>query len=290
MTDPLRLLDTPQHRMTWHGQPGGATTLVISFNPMKIGLADMGFASDFILRLGHDHVFVAEGAGSFYQHLTLADFAAALAPLAGRYDRVFLYGSSLGGYAALFFARAAEGTAVALSPRLPIHPYMARHTQRPLSGQPVLHPPLSAVADPAARPVVIYDPRDAADADFVTTLVEPAYPQARSCHLPGAGHRVARLLAYQRVLKPMMAEIFRTNEVPAIAFDPANRPRRHLSLAQAALAGGDLVTAGKYLAKVAREPSTAGFAEARRAWEAATGHRMRVKTDPDRKRPDRDDT
>lgn len=284
MPEPVRLLDTALHRMTWHGQPAGARTLVISFNPMKIGLSDSGFASDFILRLGHEHVFVAEGAGSFYQHLTLGDFAAALAPLAGRYDRVFLYGSSLGGYAALFYARVVEGTAVALSPRLPIHPYMARHVARPLAGPRLLHPPLAAVADRAARPVVIYDPRDPADADFVETLAKPAQPQARLCLLPGAGHRVARLLAYQRVLKPLMAEIFRTGEVPAIPYDPANRPRRHLALAKAALAGGDLVTAGKYLAKVAREPATAGFAEARAAWEAATGHRMRVKADAPRSR------
>jgi hypothetical protein len=285
MTEPVRLLDTPRHRMTWHGQPEGARTLVISFNPMKIGLADTGFASDFILRLGHEHVFVAEGAGSFYQHLTLADFAAALAPLAGRYDRVFLYGSSLGGYAALFYARAVEGTAVALSPRLPIHPYMARHMAKPVSTQPMLHPALASVADPAARPVVMFDPRDPADADFVATLVQPAHPAARLFPLPGAGHRVARILAYQRVLKPLMAEVFATGEVSAVPYDPANRPRRHLALAKEALAKGDLATAGKFLAKVAREPSTAGFAEARWAWEEASGHRMRVKTDAARKRP-----
>lgn len=268
------LLDSPDHRITSHLPQQQTDTLVITFNPMRMGLADSGFGSALMQRLGYAHVFVAEGRDSFYQALRPEDLARAIGPLLADHPRLFLYGSSLGGHAALYYANALAGTAIALSPRLPPHPYMKPHLgpqHRVFARTKVLHPDLPAVADPRLSPVVILDPNNAPDEDYVSRFVVPAYPLARLRHTPGAGHRVARLLAYQRQLRPLITALLASGQVPPIRFDPQDRPSRHLAQALRALDRGDTARAGPLLQRVLSDKRAAPVLEAIARYHALGG-------------------
>ena len=268
------LLDMPDHRITAHLRKRPASTLVVCFNEAREGLGDHAFGTDLVLEAGCDAVAVTETGDTFFQRLSLTAFAGAIAPLGGRYDRVFTFGAGLGGYAALFFAPAVEGTAIAFAPRLVLHPAHAPFRDGDPPRQPMLHPGLDRSSSPGLRPIVMIDPRHEADAVFANTIVRPAYPETRIVELQGAGHRVAKLLAYQGLLKPVVRAILATNEVPAIPFDARNRPRRHLTLAIEAMTQGDMVRAGTLLRRVAADPGVTGFAEARALWEDTTGRKL----------------
>jgi uncharacterized LabA/DUF88 family protein len=175
---------------------------------------------------------------------------------------------------ASFFAPAVEGTAIAFAPRLVLHPAHAPFRDGDPPRQPMLHPGLDRSSSPGLRPIVMIDPRHEADAVFANTVVRPAYPETRIVELQGAGHRVAKLLAYQGLLKPVVRAILATNEVPAIPFDARNRPRRHLTLAIEAMTQGDMMRAGTLLRRVAADPGITGFAEARALWEDTTGRKL----------------
>lgn len=268
------LLSHDRHRVSAHFPAEPSDTLVITFNPIRRGLSQTGFGSGFVQWLGFTHVFVSEGADSLYQDLAPEDLLSAVAPLAANHDRVFLYGSSLGGHAALYYANWVKARAVAISPRLPAHPYFKPWLTagcKRLCRVPIRHKDLPEVADPALSPVLLYDPWTDSDAAYVDRFVRPAYPEAWFLPVRGAGHRVARVLAYQHRLKPILSDIFVHDRLPELDYDMGGRPRHHLNLATRALNRGDAEGASRWLFKVMRDPSTPGLAEAMDRYRALTG-------------------
>jgi hypothetical protein len=249
-------------------------TLVITFNPIRKGLAETGFGSGFMQWLGFAHVLVSEGADSLYQDLDPEDLCRAMAPLVANHDRVFLYGSSLGGHAALYYANWLKARAVAISPRLPAHPYFRPWLTmgaRRLARVPLRHRDLPEVADPALSPVILHDPWTAPDDTYVDRFVRPSYPEAWFLPVRGAGHRVARVLAYQHRLKPILSEIFLNDRLPAMEYELGARPRRDLKRANRALNHGDDGEASRWLFRVMRDPATPGLPEAMARYRRLTG-------------------
>ncbi len=268
------LVSHEHHRVSAHFPAEPSDTLVITFNPIRKGLSQTGFGSGFVQWLGFTHVFVSEGADSLYQDLSPENLLAAVAPLFASHDRVFLYGSSLGGHAALYYANWFKARAVAISPRLPAHPYFRPWLTagcKRLGRVPLRHRDLPEVADPTLSPVVLYDPWTESDAAYVDGFVRPAYPEAWFLPVRGAGHRVARVLAYQHRLKPILADIFVHDRLPQLDYDMGGRPRHHLKLAARALDKGNAAEASRWLFKVMRDPSTPGLAEQMDRYRALTG-------------------
>jgi hypothetical protein len=268
------LVSHPRHRLSAHLPPQPSDTLVITFNPIRKGLCETGFGSDFMHWLGFSHVFVSEGTDSLYQDLDPEDLLHAIRPLTDTHDRVFLYGSSLGGHAALYYANWMKARAVAISPRLPAHPYFRpflTHGAKRLARVPLRHRDLPEVADPGLSPVILHDPWTEADEAYVERFVRPAYPEAWFLPVRGAGHRVARVLAYQRRLKPILSDIFLNDRLPALGYEMGARPRRDLVLANRALDRGNAHLASRWLFRVMRDPSTPGLAAAMDRYRRLTG-------------------
>lgn len=268
------LISHPRHRVSAHFPAQPSDTLVVTFNPIRKGLSDTGFGSGFVQWLGFTHVFVSEGADSLYQELDPEDLCRAIEPLAAAHDKLFLYGSSLGGHAALYYANWLKARAVAISPRLPAHPYfrpwLTAGAKR-LARVPLRHRDLPDIADPALSPVVMHDPWQEADETYVSRFVRPAYPEAWFIPVRGAGHRVARVLAYQHRLKPILSEIFLNQKMPQLDYDLMSRPRHDLKMARRALARGDADDASRWLFRVMRDPATPGLAEAMALYRDLTG-------------------
>ncbi len=253
------LISHPNHRVSAHYPAVPSDTLVVTFNPIRKGLSDTGFGSGFVQWLGFTHVFVSEGADSLYQDLCPEALLRAVQPLAADHDRLFLYGSSLGGHAALYYANWLKARAVAISPRLPAHPYFRPWLTagaRRLGRVQLRHADLPQVADPTLSPVVLHDPWQEADETYVDRFVRPAYPDAWFIPVRGAGHRVARVLAYQHRLKPILAEIFLNDRMPQLDYDLLSRPRHDLKMARRALDRGNADDASRWLFRVMRDPAT----------------------------------
>ncbi|MDR5651022.1 tetratricopeptide repeat protein [Ruixingdingia sedimenti] len=265
MTDfrPETLAGTDRYLMTRYRQPSGSDTLVISFNPVGMDIAPMGFGSEFLLAKGFDHVHVAEAKHDFYQSLPWDRFAELIAPVLGDYDKVFTYGQSLGGYCALFYAAAAKARPVALAPKLPPHPYALRFQKNPVwAGTRIIHPDLPEVPRTPFDPVVCYDPQNPIDNAFVTEFVMPVYPGATLVPLDHAGHLVAKRLLRENRLKELVLSVFRTGDVPKIELDPTLLPDYNLKQAVDAMDRGDFDAARRCLdVVVAENPAKPPFIE-----------------------------
>jgi hypothetical protein len=268
------LISHPHHRVSAHFPPVPSDTLVVTFNPIRKGLSETGFGSGFVQWLGFSHVFVSEGADSLYQDLCPEELLRVVAPLAANHDKIFLYGSSLGGHAALYYANWLKARAVAISPRLPAHPYFRRYLTagaKRLGRIAIRHHDLPQVADPTLSPVLLYDPWVESDEAYVSQFVRPAYPDAWFLPVRGAGHRVARVLAYQHRLKPILTDIFLNGRLPQLDYELGSRPRRDLVLANRALDKGNVEVASGWLFRVMRDPATPGLAEAMMRYRALSG-------------------
>lgn len=216
MAQPTELLaDGPDYRITLHhatrrkpadGSKRVTAPLVITFGGAPSGLSAAGFGTGWALALGWDTIYVAQRTETQYQLLSQDAFADAIAPVAAGRD-VVCYGSSLGGYAALYFGGALDCRIVAAAPMLPAWPPL----QRPLVDMiPILHLPLEQARRSSRSPVVLYDPMVAADQKMVGSMVLPAYPNTRFIRLEFSGHTVLQMLArtklINKVLPPLLGE------------------------------------------------------------------------------------
>lgn len=271
------LIVQDDYKVSAHFPPVASDTLVVTFSRFPRGRSETGFGAGFVQSLGYTHVFVSEGAETLYQTLDPEVLLRVTAPLRAAHDRVFLYGSDLGGHAALYHANWFGARAVAISPRLAAHPYV-RAGHKPGTRGPARLPlrqrDLTEVADPALSPVVLFDPWYAVDAAYVDGFVRPGYPEAWVVPIRGAGRRVARLLAYQRRLRPILNDIFVHDRPPEVDYTLGQRPRRDLRLALRALARGEAEEASRYLFRVMRDPGTPGLPEAMRRFRDLTGRHL----------------
>jgi|GEM_PF-1574124 len=218
----------------WQRQP--AQTLLVTFATLYSDIDTPAFGFPFISQQGWDHIHVAQAAKTQYQGLTAEQLAQTLAPwLHGR--DVWTYGSSLGGYAAIYYATALGARAIASSPSLPAHVQSIRF---PRDKVPIAHTPLERFTT-AQTCYIFYDPEDAPDRLFVRELVLPACTDAVVVELPYAGHQALRQLASAGLLKDTLIHIIThaPREVPldlhALAQTPvywAQRARDHFKQKQ----------------------------------------------------------
>lgn len=191
------------YRITLH-QPDrvSADTIVVTFGGMPSDLAGSGFGTNFCLSQGWTTIYVAQRAMSQYQGLDQAAFRAAVAPVVDGRD-VVCYGSSLGGYAALYYGGAVNARIIAAAPRLPAWPPITS----PGLAIPLTHQPLHEAARSTSAPVVIYDPLVGHDRMTVEQMVKPAYPAARLVELPYFGHTLLNAIVAAGKLRSFMTAL-----------------------------------------------------------------------------------
>jgi tetratricopeptide (TPR) repeat protein len=214
-----RVFDNGQTVIHWRplaDTPARAT--VITFH--HIGENDpeqAGFGEQFLADQGCDVVAVQKRAENWYQDLDIAAFRDAVIPLIAAQPRVFTYGASMGAYAALYFAEAVGALAIALSPRISIHPGYADLAPPAFARLAVLrHGTLAEAAGGASpRPhLVAYDPHDRLDARYFAAEVRPAFPGATYLRLPHFGHPVLQALYQMDRLKPLLLGMLAGKPVP----------------------------------------------------------------------------
>lgn len=227
----IRIHEGEQTRVYFHhGARHGSPILVITFDPMYVvdDPATRGFGEDFLIEAGYDVVAVRKTQDNWYQDLSLEDLAATIAALPHRYERIFTYGSSMGAYAATYFAGAVDAQAIALSPLSSIDPaYRAHVTNRDTQRHPmdIRHLRLGeSLARTRGPHLVLYDPVRPFDRIYVEQEIAPYLPPGsalvRQRHF---GHPTIAVLSQMRVLKQMVTRFIEHGTVPPHHWGPARR-------------------------------------------------------------------
>ncbi|MVW80518.1 hypothetical protein [Bordetella sp. 02P26C-1] len=161
------------------------------------------FGKSFLLNLGCDVLSFCRRRPLWYQDLSLCEFDNVLAGISGAYERVYLYGSSGGAYAALYFSRNNDFFPIAISPRMSIHPkfgsdiYRRRHV-------PYLHEQMERWSIQGKKGAVIYDPHDKFDNQYVRHIVKRAFPRLDYVKVPHSGHPSGLILARSGQLQQLV--------------------------------------------------------------------------------------
>ncbi|MEC7120811.1 MAG: hypothetical protein VXW65_13060, partial [Pseudomonadota bacterium] len=120
LADAQTLASTEYYRISIFRQqsPKG---VFITFGTAADDLDSEPFGMDFLLSYGYDLIFVAQENTNRYQDLSFETFEEIVAPVVkcGRYEKVYTYGVSLGGYSALYYSGCINAIAFAASPLNP---------------------------------------------------------------------------------------------------------------------------------------------------------------------------
>jgi hypothetical protein len=208
------LLDDEHVRIEHWQRGSGGGTLAVTFDPLLYLWTKPPFGHEFFAKQTIDVVSVRKKAEHFYQPLTRAGFEAAMAPLLTRYTRVVCYGSSLGAYAALYFARDLPWTVIASSPRVSVHPvYGAKAWQQRCGYQ---HEPFRTDVQARCDAIIFFDPRDPIDRRYIEGEVLPQFPQAEVMRVPFAGHPANQFLGDIGFIAPYVRAVVAGTDRPAL--------------------------------------------------------------------------
>jgi hypothetical protein len=216
MSDPPSavLLDDDHVRIEhWQrGSEGG--TLAVTFDPLLYLCTKPPFGHEFFAKQTIDVVSVRKKSEHFYQPLSRQAFEAALAPLLPRYARVVCYGSSLGAYAALYFARDLPWTVIASSPRVSVHPVFGAKMWQQRCGY--LHERFRSDIPARCDAIIFYDPRDAIDCRYLEDEVLPQFARAQVVRVPFAGHPANQFLGDIGFIAPYVRAVVAGTETPVL--------------------------------------------------------------------------
>lgn len=237
------LVDTTNHRITYFQHPEKSAKLVITFDAHGHVLRDKGFGSDMLIESGYDHIFVSHSLNSQYQSLDIEEFCNAVSPITSSYE-VYTYGSSLGGYCAVYYAGCIGARAIAISPRNSAHPSISNPIFSELSFThcDIDQTPLSFIS-----PIIIFDPFQEVDLAFIYNYILPAYPNAELHEVPYAGHLIAEALLEIGEIKNIALSIIEYGLVPKISLTESNSSYFCAELASKKLQDGEKSQAAKLL-------------------------------------------
>jgi tetratricopeptide (TPR) repeat protein len=212
--------------------PAAASTghVAITFTQFTNRLLDgYGFGGAFATQQGFDVVAVKTDRDEWFQSLSddlcagIDEFLSARLP--ATYFRA-TYGSSMGAYAAILFAKPLRAQAVlAISPQFDIAaPWDSRWAAYAKSGN--LRPLTTALVSPDCRYTIIYDPmdRDQLHVDKFAEIIPPA--QLHTIKVRFGGHPAGANLASAGALKETANKALRGEPVPNVTQQlRANRRR-----------------------------------------------------------------
>ncbi len=189
-----------------------------SINPTKrvvatfdaIDKTDKGepFAYNLLKKMSVDLISLRRRTlNNYHQDMTREDYYHAVEKLVLYYDKRFAYGTSLGGYNALFMGSMIPDIHIlAFAPRNPVHPiYGTKERKYNKFTHPLSHPINTEV-----QPIVVYDPKERVDNPYITKEIQKSYPNGIYKHYDFAGHRVPTYLreigALKEIVKLFLAE------------------------------------------------------------------------------------
>lgn len=214
----LILFDNGKSRIELYKKLMSNDTIFLTFDSINMVWDNPSFGFRLLKKENVDIIAVRKKEKQVYQQdLSQEEFVEVVKPAVGAYHKKLAYGFSLGAYQTLYFATLLDFRILSLSPRLSIHPvYGRKHIIERFEMKHNLELPENL----SISPIVVYDPKNKLDNNYVNNEVMKRYPKAHLIAIPYAGHGIAPYLRDTGQLKSFVFD-FINNEVPM--FDRSKR-------------------------------------------------------------------
>lgn len=200
--------------------------LVVSFDSYTDNndLNRPGFGEDFFFKSEIDSIHVISRTNTWYQYPKMDEVIKNISNISSNYERVFTYGSSMGGYAAIRHAAQFNATAIAIAPQYSIDPKVMPKENRwheafnlsfSQERQQKIRPPF--------KTIIFYDPFHLMDRQHVARINQDI--PVIKVGVPYAGHVTGVYLAEAKILSLGIMQIL-NNEFNADDFMQEARKRR----------------------------------------------------------------
>lgn len=182
-------------------------TTFIVFNGTKSKLTSSPFGLQFLLKSGYNVIACLQNDDQ-YQNLSFDDFKRCVEPITLN-KKIFLYGASLGGYCALYYAGAVNGNVIASAPKNSAHPKLieAAKGKTRFKDKDFKHTELTANPISQGRIYIFIDPYQKFDVFFLNEWAKPAYPNLKLLKFEYAGHKVLMHVNRTKQLKKILDNI-----------------------------------------------------------------------------------
>ena len=148
---------------------------------------------------------------NYHQDITREDYYQAIEKLVPYYDKRFAYGTSLGGYNALFLGSTIPDCKIlSMAPRNPAHPIYGTKERK---YNKFLHP-LSHPVNTEIQPIICYDPKERIDQPYISKEIKRSYPNGIYKEFDYAGHRVPTYLREIGALKEIVTLFLNGKPIP----------------------------------------------------------------------------
>ncbi|MCH7315728.1 hypothetical protein [Acinetobacter sp. ANC 3882] len=184
----------------------------VTFNSAQTDKTTSPFGAEFILSNGWNLIALHKHDKNQYQDLSLELFEKVIKDKTiGK--KVFVYGTSLGGYCACYFGGILDATIIAGAPMLPVHPIMSHPDYQDVEYK---HVPISNVPKTSKPVFIIYDPLESGDIRFMKETILTAYPLPYFIPVKGGSHLVMQTLLINGLLKATVLDLMNYNYIDVI--------------------------------------------------------------------------
>ncbi|MBF4490026.1 hypothetical protein IOD06_09005 [Psychrobacter sp. N25K4-3-2] len=206
----INIFESENIKITNYSQ--GSNITFVTFNSAHTDKTSAPFGGDFILSEGWNLISIHKHNRNQYQDLSLELFESYVKPLITD-KKVYVYGTSLGGYSSLYFGGVINATIIAGSPMLPVHPMINHSHYKDIIYK---HIPIKETIKTSKPVFVIYDPLENGDVNFIKKYVASAYPTAYFLPVKGGTHLVMETLIKKRLLKDVIRDLVNHDSFSAI--------------------------------------------------------------------------
>mgnify|MGYP004706135513 CR=1 FL=1 len=201
-------------------------TLVISFDSYtdRPYLDRTGFGEHFFQKNSVDCIHIISKTNSWYQHQEMDDIIYEILKISKNYDRIFTYGASMGGYAAIRFGRKLDATAIAISPQYSVDPKVFPEERRWIENTKITYlQECRRPIEPLKCTIIFYDPFYELDRRHVKRISQDT--SVTEVPIPYAGHMAGVYLSEVGILGCGIKGIINGN-FDAVSFSHIARKRR----------------------------------------------------------------
>lgn len=190
--------------------------VIICFDEIAGGLKKIGFGVNFFISKNIEVFFISHKSRSFYQELSEEELYSVLCQYLNN-KKIFTYGASLGGYAAIYYANSLDAQPIAFSPRCSIDPV---YNDSKAFGVEFKHIPLNEkIITNYKEPIVIIDRKIKKDIKFFEKRISPLYKgQVIQIPMDNASHFTAAVMSELGILKDFILNTIQRGWPPEVNF------------------------------------------------------------------------
>lgn len=194
-----------------------SSAVVATFDTIDKTIERIPFAYNLIKKKKMDILALRrDNTKNFHQDLSRETYIEATTAPLQAYTTKFAYGTSLGGYCALYFGSTIKNAHIlAMAPRNSAIVGYGSENLENCTPQTHTTPHLN---NNSQRINILFDPLNTIDAHYLKNEVFASYPQAKIMKLPFAGHRLPKYLSQTKQLKPLVDQFLNKQPLSQIQF------------------------------------------------------------------------